>query len=109
VANQAREAWGAFYNPPPPQGNLPVGGVRNLDISRLGPDMSGSGALTRDKGERPDMFEKTLRNPVSKPSKSGWDLVTEDFGLTGHVRCKSGTCPAKVTRTWIRAVKLRIR
>jgi hypothetical protein len=33
VAKRATEAWGAFYSP---QGNLPVGGVRDLDKSRLG-------------------------------------------------------------------------
>jgi hypothetical protein len=47
--------------------------------------MSGSGALTRDKGERLDMSGKPLWNPVSKLNKSDWDLAVEYFGLTGHV------------------------
>jgi hypothetical protein len=39
------------------------------------------GDLTCDKAERPDMFEKFLWNPISKPDKFDWDLATEDFGL----------------------------
>jgi hypothetical protein len=50
------------------------------------PDMSGSGALTRDKAERPDMFEQGSRhvqfhfwNPEQVPDKSGRDLAAEDL------------------------------
>jgi hypothetical protein len=62
---------GAFYSPPRETARW---GVRDPDISGLGPDMSGtplwnptweldmssSEALTRDKAESPDMSEKPL-------------------------------------------------
>jgi hypothetical protein len=45
------------------------------------PDMSDFRDLTRDKAERPNMSEIPLRNPVSKPDKSSWDLTVEELGL----------------------------
>jgi hypothetical protein len=38
------------------------------------PDMSGSGDLTRDKAERPDMSGKLLWNLDKVPDKTDWDL-----------------------------------
>jgi hypothetical protein len=44
-------------------------------------DKSGSGDLTQDEAERPDMFQKPLWNPVSKPNMFGWDSAAEELGL----------------------------
>jgi hypothetical protein len=52
----------------------------------LEPDKSGSGDLTRDKAERPEMSRKPLWNQVSKPDKSGWDIAPKEMGL-------GWTCP----------------
>jgi hypothetical protein len=61
--------------------------------------MSGSRDLTCDKAESwtcpgwgPDMSEKPLWNPVSKPDNFSWDLAAEELGL-------GRTCLTRVTRT----------
>jgi hypothetical protein len=43
--------------------------------------MFGSGALTRDKAERSDIFEKHLWNLDKESDKAGWDVAAEELGL----------------------------
>jgi hypothetical protein len=78
-----------------PQGNLPIGGVRDPNMSRLGARHvrprslePGLGArqvwfqdLTRVKAERSDMSAITLWNLDKEPNKVGWDLAAEDQRL----------------------------